>query len=101
MSHADRRQRMKELLAEQTTSGLSKQDFCTRHGIKLATFYYWQRRLREPAVEAPAPIGFQRVRLSSPTTVKVHLPSGLSVEVQGPNAASVAALVRAIDEAYA
>ncbi|MEM9261162.1 MAG: hypothetical protein AAGA62_16095 [Bacteroidota bacterium] len=47
MSHQARCQHWTAVLSDQAASGLSKKDFCSVHGIKVATFYYWQRQLRE------------------------------------------------------
>ena len=38
-----------ELLAKHASSGLSDEDFCEQHGIKLSTFKVWARRARPKA----------------------------------------------------
>ena len=48
-----RLQKWEALLSEQANSGLSKKVFCERSGIKVATFYYWQRRLEERSATQP------------------------------------------------
>ena len=37
------------------SSGLSKREFCSQHGVSEKSFYYWQRKLRKQIVEATAP----------------------------------------------
>ncbi len=37
--------RYRELLAQQQESGLTIKEFCSNHGIALATFHYWKKKL--------------------------------------------------------
>ena len=60
-------------MSDQSASGQSKQDFCADRKIKPATFYYWQKRLRE--IESPA-VGFKRIEVSVTKTIEVQLVSG-------------------------
>lgn len=95
----DRRQEMERLLAEQAASGQSKKDFCASRQIKPATFYYWQRRIKE---EQEPTGGFQQLRPSSGmATVKLTLPGGTGVGIEGDDFEALAALIYAIDQQYA
>jgi hypothetical protein len=42
----------REIVARQTTSGLTVQAFCEREEIKAVSFYGWRSRLREESQEA-------------------------------------------------
>lgn len=101
MSKTEVRERMARLLREQAASGLSKQAFCAREGINPARFYYWQRRLREEAAEQTSEAGFHAITLNRPATVEVRLPGGTRLRLNGDDVEQLAALIRAIDEAYA
>ena len=40
-----------EALRERSTSGVSIREFCQNRGVSRNTYFYWQRKLRELAVE--------------------------------------------------
>ena len=62
MSHEERCQHWASVLLEQSVSGLNKKDFCAAREINVATFYYWQRQLREGRAEVSVS-GFTQVQL--------------------------------------
>ena len=43
------------VIQECKASGLTKKEYCIRHGLSEKSFYYWQRKFREQVVEAAAP----------------------------------------------
>lgn len=91
------RAKWSHLLVEQAGSGLTKKAFCTERGINPATFYYWQRRLREPAQA-----GFHRVEPPPPAApVVVRLLGGTCVELPGDDVDYLARVVRALDQHHA
>lgn len=53
MTHADCRATWRRLLAEQQASGLSIVAWCVQQDIRETTFYYWRKRLMEPASAPP------------------------------------------------
>jgi hypothetical protein len=62
-----------QLMSDQSASGQSKQDFCADRKINPATFYYWQKRLRES--ESPG-VGFTPIKVSVTKTIEIQLASG-------------------------
>ena len=62
-----------QLMSEQSASGQSKQDFCAARKINPATFYYWQKRLRD---KKKPDEGFRSVRIAASKTVEVQLAPG-------------------------
>lgn len=85
-------QRVESLLAEHAASGLAKKDFLESRGIKPATFYYWQRRLRE----GREPAGFVELAPSPLTEVEVHVEGLGWVPLRGSDAASLARVAAAL-----
>ena len=59
MSNSSLLQSWDTILNEQADSGLTKKAFCEQRGFNVATFYYWQRRLRVSQEQSSG--GFQRV----------------------------------------
>ena len=53
MTRNEKRQHWQQIIEQQVESGLSKSAFCQQQAINLATFYYWAKRLSEPADGAP------------------------------------------------
>lgn len=98
--------RIEQLLGDYDQSGLTQAAFARREGVKYATFAHWvqTRRARgeAPPVHAGGkPVRFAEVRMpvrpNRPPEVRglsVRMPDGLVV--RGTDAASVAALVRAL-----
>jgi len=58
-------------------------EFCRRHQVSTASFYVWRRRLGEGIVPTPAfvPIRIAQAPSRSESTVRIHLPGGVRVEV--------------------
>jgi hypothetical protein len=46
-----RHQQWLDIINACNASGLSRKDWCEQNGIKLKTFYYWQRQLRRDAYD--------------------------------------------------
>lgn len=76
-----------QMVAEQSTSGLSQRAFCEQHDLALSTFQWWRRRLKsrgpsaEPmkvkaATKAP---DFVEIQLSQPAPVAAEEAEGLEV----------------------
>jgi hypothetical protein len=95
------------LLAAYRLSGLTQKAFARREGIKYTTFCCWAQAERRKGRLAAAPAGRKRragepvrfleakLPVGAPAApLEVRLPDGTSV--RGPNAAEVAALVRAL-----
>ena len=55
------------LIQECKASGMTNKDFCIQCGISEKSFYYWQRKFREQAVEAATPQLVQLEAVSAPT----------------------------------
>lgn len=53
-TQAIRAEQWKAVLHDCRNSGLSNKAYCVEHGIPIKTFYYWQHKLRQGAVEAMA-----------------------------------------------
>ena len=81
-----RRAQMRQLLAEQKSSGLSAARFARDRGMSPWTLYKWRRRLREEEVGARGRfvevkvVGDSRpeakIALELPSGVRVHVPHG-------------------------
>jgi len=76
-----------QIMQERMTSGKSIKEFCKSAGFHENVYYYWQRRLREaavnqeimaiPAIEAPkvvSPEGWAELRLTESPTGAATLP---------------------------
>jgi len=85
------------VLAEQSASGLSKKDFCSRRGINVATFYVWQRRLRDSGQQ----LGFTKLQVSVSSDLEVRLPGGTCLSLAMGDVGLMADLLYAIDQRYA
>jgi len=77
MVRQTRGEEMLGLLAAQKESGQTKQDFCKSQGIKLATFYYWQKKQREASE-----VGFSEVLISKQAELEICLPTGRWVGIR-------------------
>ena len=83
------------LLEEQAASGQSKKEFCLSRGITPATFYYWQRRLREQDSGAGSD-GFRALRLSAYKTIEVRLDDGRWLAVRSTDERELACVLKAL-----
>jgi transposase-like protein len=85
-------------LARFGDSGLSVLDFCRQEGIAPQCFYYWRRKLADPAVAAADAPEFLPVRLApAASPVELVLPGGATLRLSpGCDLAFVRALVLAL-----
>ncbi len=65
-------------------SGLSQRAYCHKHHLKTHQFYYWRRR----KLKKQAPVSFLPVTLPTdpirhPFTVRIIVPNGCSIELEG------------------
>ena len=90
------RQEWAERLSRFDSSGLSVLDFCRAEAIVPQSFYYWKRKLADPAAAPPAP-DFLPVRLASAPTVEIVLPGGATLRLSpGCDLAFVRSLIDAL-----
>ena len=75
-------------LARFGESGLTVGRFCDREGVSIATFHYWQRKLREASVDETAwstpaaPVArFDPVEVASRQAVTIRFASGAVMEI--------------------
>ena len=93
-------ERRAELLHAYAEGGLTRAAFARQEGLKYSTFATWVPGRREGARPADKPkaagrpVRFTELRLAARSGLEVVLPGGLLV--RGPDAAAVAALVRAL-----
>jgi hypothetical protein len=73
-----------DLMVAQSKSGQRKLDFCAKQQINPATFYYWQKRLREQ--ETPIATGFTQVEVSPIRKIEVQLSSGQWLAIRSVDA---------------
>ena len=72
----------KELILEAGASGMTRKDWCREHGIPLRQYYYWQKKVRDDALEE-----LKTVRSDScMAALPVPQPSGSFVELHVPAA---------------
>ena len=84
-----------EVMQERMNSGLSIKAYCANAGIHENVYYYWQRKLREAAIEISRmqdgaseimPSGFTEVKIAERTHASVQAPpqhSRIRIEVNG------------------
>ena len=71
------------LLKKWKKSNQSKQDFCSLHGIKVSTFYYWLSKLDGEKLDKKRHGEFISVEVTDPSLrtnhflVELHYPNGL------------------------
>ena len=99
MTNQERARVWAQHLSDQADSGLSKQDYCARHGINPATFYYWQRKLRDqtPPAEVVA-AGFSRILAAPRHELVVCLPDG-ELTLRSDSPATLAHVIKALAHA--
>jgi len=75
-------------LARFSDSGLTVGRFCDREGVSIATFHYWQRKLRNASVEetawatpAASMARFDPVEVMSPRAVTIRFAGGAVMEI--------------------
>lgn len=91
------RQLWVERLARFPAAELSIAAFCAAEGVSVNSFFYWKRRLADPAVVADAEPCFLPVRVTSPVPVEVVLPNGATLRLcPGCDLAFVRSLIDAL-----
>jgi len=79
-----------QLVAEFEASGISREEYCQRQGLALATLARYRRRLRQRRGEGADASRWLAVELSGPTAtvgsgvasgLRVALPNGLRIEI--------------------
>ena len=80
LSH--KQQHWQALIEQQSQSGLTNAEFCLQNHIKIATFYYWAKKLRsETALQRVLPIIVddefitQQVVVTSPSGLCIAFPA--------------------------
>jgi transposase-like protein len=91
MEKTTSRQRWVALLAEQAQSGQSKKDFCAQREINQATFYYWQRRLKEALTSTQE--GFVQLQATDSPELTLCLEQG-ELRVSSESLETLAGLVK-------
>jgi hypothetical protein len=85
-----------ERLTRFESSGQSVLDFCRAEAVSGQSFYYWRRKLADPAATPPAP-DFLPVRLAPAAPVEIILPGGATLRLApGCDPAFVRSLVEAL-----
>jgi transposase-like protein len=82
------------------SSGLSVRQYCLRHDVTEASFYYWRRELqRRDAQRLPSSSSeFVPVTVVPAATLEVRCPSGHVVSLPTANAATLRMLFAALAE---
>jgi hypothetical protein len=95
-SRESKRQEWAQRLARFGSSGMTVLDFCSAEGVVQQSFYYWRRKLADPAALPAAP-DFLPVRLAPVPTVELVLPGGATLRLSpGCDPAFVRSLVDAL-----
>lgn len=91
MTNTEKRQHWQQHMDAWQRSGLSQKAYCEREALSVANFGYWRKRLAgtTPAKKLIA-LGTTPV---SPAT-RIHLPSGILIEVPTGSLATVLPLVQ-------
>lgn len=83
MSLSHKQKYWQTLIEQQSQSGLTHAKFCQQNDIKLATFYYWAKKLRTDTVQQVLPIivndelCIQHIVITSPTGLRIAFPADL------------------------
>ena len=94
--------KMAEVLASQAESGLTKKDFCEKHGISLYRFYYWQRKLnakeqpKQDTTDVEAS-GFSAITIRRSFDLELRLDNGRWLGVRTESAEALGLLLEAIN----
>jgi transposase len=70
-----------ERLARFGTAEQSIATFCAAEGVSVNSFFYWKRRLADPAVVSDAEPCFLPVRVTPPAPVEIVLPNGATLRL--------------------
>ena len=92
-------QKWAEILKAQAASGQSKKDFCAEQGINAATFYTWQRKLRDTSVIGDKlTAGFMRLTPGFEHELTICLAQG-EVKVRSHSCQTLAQVLQSLDHA--
>lgn len=80
-------------LAAWKASGLSQSAWCREHGVSLASFGYWRRKLAGPTGSTPSVLPIRRAPDPTVEMLEVRLPNGIVLRVPGVD---LAALLRSL-----
>jgi hypothetical protein len=96
MKKGSRAEEMAQILSAQSSSGMSKQAYCEKHGITPSMFYYWQKRLQGTPVQERAP-GFSRLQIAQPKAeLEFCLPGGQWLKVRTSSSVALGLLLEAL-----
>ena len=76
------------LLKKWKKSNQSKRDFCSIHGIKVSTFYYWLSKLGSEQLDKKRQGEFisleltNRTKRTTPASIEIHYPNGVRLVIQ-------------------
>jgi len=76
------------LLKKWKKSNQSKQDFCSLHGIKVSTFYYWLTKMDDEQLNKKRQGEFIAVEVTDLTkeptlsSIEIHYPNGVRLVIQ-------------------
>lgn len=93
---------MRRHLQAQSAGTATVSAYCAAHDLKVATFYYWRKKMAASEPVLPEPEGFTQITpTTEPGPRTLRLPSGLCLELSGLSTAQLADLVVAIERRYA
>jgi len=102
MKRLRRQDEMRALLEAYASSGLSKQAFCERQGIKESCFYYWQRKLWDAEEEeGPVSEGFQQLLPRTDHEIKLRVGTGEWLVLRSDCLETLSELVLRISKSHA
>ena len=67
-------------------SGLSQQAYCHEHNLKTHQFYYWRRQFNKEDGVAFLPVTFPADSILHSFAVRIVMPNGCSIELEGRDA---------------
>ncbi len=91
-------QKARRVLADQSISGQSKKAYCAERGINAATFYAWQRRLKEQVDEGSEGL-FKEIKMLKTHELEVCLNEGNWLCLRSASAATLAAVLKSLTDA--
>ena len=94
-----RERRWRRHLERQAASGLSIRDYCAKHGLHEAAFYFWRREIAQRDAEAPAfvPVTLAAAAAAEPP-IDIRLANGQRLRVRpGCDTTLLAAVIAALE----
>ena len=92
---------MRRHIRSQAADSITVSAYCAAHNLKVATFYYWRKKLAAAEITDREPVGFTQITpAAEPSPRTMCLPSGLRLELSGLSMSEIAELVLAIDRRY-